>query len=203
MGVNMFKNVKNISINILTVLIVLFTLLTLSISVGNAWFTSAENRGFYVIMDIGQLNLKLYQTIDSKEYEIFTNSKNEKQKTSNYVKLSGEILPEQFTDLNLTLKNEDEGIGTCIRFKFEVYACDNSGNSTLLPVNLTLGENIVQNGDYYCYGVNEDSFTYTKFNKSESLVLFTGFTLPFSSYEMVSSGETIKVALTIEAGNTF
>ena len=44
----MVKRKQNISINILAVLVLLLSVLLLSIGVGNAWFTSSQDKGIKI-----------------------------------------------------------------------------------------------------------------------------------------------------------
>ena len=156
----MLKKTKNISINILTAVVILLSLLLVATGVTNAWFTTDGTRKLKLVFNVGQLNVKLYQTIGEEEIEVFTNSVNENAGNSaKYITLTDEILPDQVVDLNLKLKNEDKGAGVYIRYQFALYACGVE-EDILIPIDIQLPENetVVKDGDYFYYtAINTDA----------------------------------------------
>ena len=193
----MVKKQQNISINILAVLILLLSLLLLSVGVGNAWFTSSQDRGIKISVRVDEYNVKLYQLdIQENSTLIYTYSKNNKNETDNYINLNSDILaPEQFINLKLKLVNEDSGAGVHLRYSLKLYACG-VDEDTLIPINITLGSDFLQNEDYFYYVDNQDE--HKTFAKPNETILCTGFKIPYSSFQLFNGGETIRIELVIE-----
>ena len=88
----------------------------------NSWFTSSKYNGVQIMVDVGELKLKVFQNDASvKENEILTNSKNTEFETDenpngtpntetspSYVNLTGKIIPGEWVDLVLILLRLDQ-----------------------------------------------------------------------------------------------
>ena len=199
----MVKKQQNISINILAVLVLLFSLLLLSVGVGNAWFTSSQERGIKISVRVDEYNVKLYQltTVEQQENAtlVYTYNKNNKNSTSNYINLDYEsLVPEEFINLKLKLVNEDNGAGVLLRYSLKLYACG-VDEDTLIPINITLGSDFLQNEDY-CYYVDESEVNKT-FVKPNETILCTGFKIPYSSFKLLNGGETVRLELLLECAD--
>ena len=72
----MKKQTTSISINILSVFTILICLFISSVSLTNAWFTSDKNEGVLIMINVGKLQLNLYQNIDDEETKILTDEEN-------------------------------------------------------------------------------------------------------------------------------
>lgn len=188
--------------HVLTVLVVLVCVLLSSFGVANAWFTDLNRKGVYVVFDVGQLNLKLYQiTKDANSNdvytEVYTNSYNVTNNSSKYININGEISPDEVNELRIAISNEDAGGVVKIRFNFKVYACGSTDK--LLTSTLSVSENIVANNDGYYYYQDGNQNNLSIPNDGTKIELFTGFTIPYASFATLYGGETIKIVLTIEA----
>jgi len=190
----MIKRKTNISINVVAVLATLLCLLVFSVGVGNAWFMTTKDREIHLIVNVGELRINLYQVKDGQTKEVYTNAKNSTEATPSFVVISGEILPDVSNDLVLKLENTDAGANVYVKFKFNLYACGHEGD-TLVSTNLTLGSNIVKDGDYYWYN---DGTNNKEFKDGDTIELLTGFTVPFDSFKNFNNSETLKLDLQIE-----
>lgn len=204
----MIKKSKSISINIVSVFIILTCLLLALITPTNAWFTDKHNSGIYINVTVSNLNLKVYQTIDSSDIEIYTNKKNEENEKDGdtstnmqFIQLSQKIEPEENVDLKLKLKNEDQGeTSVYIRFKFQLMA-RGVDEDTEIPIQIydftaatASTPGFVKEGDYYYYKENSlEGAANALFAKGagidnpitpadESIYLLQGFNVPFSSF---------------------
>ena len=176
----MIKKSKSISINILSVFVILTCLLLGLIDPINAWFTDQHHDGIYISVTVSNLNLKVYQNIDSKETEIYTNKKNEEHESDGdtstkmqFIQLSQKIEPvddgEKNADnsdkrsafLSLKLKNEDQGeTSVYLRFKFQLMA-RGVAEDIEIPIQIygftaatASAPGFVKEGDYYYYKEN-------------------------------------------------
>jgi len=195
----MIKKTKNISINILAVLVTLFCLLLTCVGVGNAWFTTSQNKGMYVVVYINEYNLSLYQikTVDEQEVStpVYTYKKNDKYSYNNYLELSAPLKPEEFIDLKLKIVNEDAGGGVYVRYKFNIYIC-RAGEDEELAIDLTIGEDFKQDGEYYYYV--DDQLNNKLFVTGGETILCTGFEIPYDVFKTLNGGETIRAELLVE-----
>ena len=71
----MIKKTKSISINIVSVIIILTCLLLGLVTPTNAWFTDQHHDGIYINVTVSNLNFKLYQFISGEDVEIYTYEK--------------------------------------------------------------------------------------------------------------------------------
>ena len=199
----MIKKTKNISINILVVLFVLLSLLCISVGVGHAWFTTNQNRGVQVVVRVNEYNLVLYQVTNNSETESskvdYTYKKNDREGSSNYIVLKDALLADEFNDLKLKVKNEDAGAGVYIKYQIKLFALT-ANAKTEIPIDVTLGENFELKNNYFYY-VDTSSANKLLSNSNE-VILLTGFTVPYSSFESFQGGETVMLELTIECCET-
>ena len=192
----------------------------------NAWFSYTNFKGVEIVAQIGMLDLKLYQQIESESYEILTNDVNSKESKKQYVQINGVINPDDEIDLILTLKNEDPGSTSMyVKFKFEIYARGVT-NDILVPTEISGIQKPNENANGFV--LDESSgFYYLKNNAGNNVVLRgakelskdTGsevtvgeeirlmekFKIPFSSFVNASGGfifsnsETVYIKLTVIA----
>jgi hypothetical protein len=203
----MIKKKQNISINILAVVVLLFTVLLLSIGIGNAWFTSSQDRGIKISVKVSEYNVTLNQVIDGKNVEVYTYKKNEREEekgnATKFITLSQMLMPEEDINLQFNLINNDNGAGVYLRYKLNVYACG-VDEDTIVPINLNLGNDFIEDSGYYCYA--EGVGNYIAFKKSDTITLCTSFAIPYSSFQAFDGGETVRMELIIECvdvGNSF
>ena len=218
----MFKQTKSLSINILSALIVLMSVFIGIIGGANAWFTTEHKNGIYIQMEIGDLKLKLYKNSVVQSNLIYTYDDNEDMNESDksYVPLSGEIQPDTFNNLVIILSNEDAGSASMyVRYKLEMYRRSRGTDpDELVPINITQyvpasGENRFRaHSDGYCYyqtstGASAGSYSSSnnaKLAKNQNVQLFTGFTVPYSSFidrigNLIDGSDSLYIKLTIEA----
>ena len=198
----MVKRKQNISINILAVLVLLLSVLLLSIGVGNAWFTSSQDKGIKISIKVNEFNVALYQvtTVNQQENldEVYTYRRNDREATSKYITLSQMLQPEEEIDFKFKLVNNDAGAAVYLRYSLNLYACSVDAD-TNIPINVTLGEDFIQDGDYFYYVDSQDA--YKTFAKTNETILCTGFTIPYSSFASFNGGETVRVELVIQCAN--
>lgn len=198
----MIKRKQNISINILAVLVLLLSVLLLSIGVGNAWFTSSQDKGIKISVKVNEYNVSLYQVTTENQQdslnEVYTYRKNDREVTTKYITLSQMILPEEEIAIKFKLVNNDAGAAVYLRYSLNLYACTASAE-TNIPINVILGEDFIQEGDYFYYVDSQDD--YTTFAKTNETILCTGFTIPYSSFASFNGGETVRVELIIQCVN--
>ena len=214
----MHKKVNSISINIVSVLIILVCLLLSIVTPTNAWFSASTNDGVIVSVDIGDLKLKVYQNSVIDANEIYSDEINTKFMSDNidstqpkYLVLSGEIIPDEPVDLVLFLANKDLGSTSMyVRFKFEIYVRGVLGdtklnNVTLINYDVPNGTScgFVKDGDYYYYKniSNENALL----AKGQSVKMMEKFNVPLSCFMnddgtmVYTNSESIYVKLAVEA----
>ena len=197
----MFNKKSHNLTGVLTVFVILLCVFLSSIGVANAWFTELNKKGVYVVFNVSQLNLKLYQItkdedLNDEYIEVYTNTKNTTESTDKYLQLKKEIVPDEFNELRIAVSNEDAGGALNIRYKLEVYACG-AITDKLLISTLEVCENNVTKNDGYTY-YEDDGNAIDIPNDGSKINLFTGFTIPYASYATLYGGETIKLVLTVE-----
>ena len=217
----MIKRTKNISINIISVFVILITVLLACVSSTNAWFTQTKQNGIKVEVVVANLNLQLYQTINSSEVKILTTVKNSEYETDDkdstqpqYLTLSGKIMPDEFVPITLTLKNEDAGTSSMyVRFKMELYRRTINGDE-FVPIEIMAGG--IPNGKTAGFGLkNDDSSGYcyyqnnqqinTMFEKETSAIMLTQFKVPYTSFidangnMLIVDSETCYIKIIVEA----
>ena len=222
----MTKQTKSISINVLSALIVLMSLFNGIIGGTTAWFTAEHKNGIYIQMEIGDLKLKLYKTSVAANNLVYTYEENESMGEANqsFVPLAGEIKPDEFNSLVIILSNEDAGSASMyIRYKLEMYRRSQGDEPDLLvPIDITQyvptgsGANRFRaHSDGYCYyqtatGASAGSYS-SSYNarllKNETAQLFTGFTVPYSSFldrtgNLIDGSDSLYIKLTVEASVT-
>ena len=209
----MVKKTKSISINILSVFTILVCLFLSSIGVTNAWFTSEKSDGVLITINVGKLQLNLYQEIDGTKTKILTNDENSNSANPQYVELQGKIDPDEEMELILTLSNEDEGSTSMyVRYKFELYA-RGTDSDKLIPTTIdgnteqtgTQKGFVLDNGYYY---YRDKTGANALFEKGDSATIMQSFTIPYSSFintngtlKLINS-DTIYINLIIEASSS-
>ena len=211
----MTRKKTSISINLLSVLIILMSVFIGIVGQTNSWFTASHENGVQIIVNVGDLKLNLYQKIGSNENIVYSYAENDKETTTEkkYITLSQAILPDEQVDLQLILKNEDLGSASMyLRFKFELFACG-ADSDRLIPTELIgvdegfiLREEILNdvNSGYYYY--SEDGTTCGLFKQNtEGVNLMTDFVVNYEdmfsdSGELLNiASETLYVKLTVDA----
>lgn len=212
------KKTKTISINIISVLILLVCLCLGVVNGTNAWFTSERKNGVEIIVDVGVLQVKVYQNeVDvNKNNEI--NSSNEAVVEKKYIQLDGQISTDVPVNLKLILTNEDKGSAAMfVRYKFELFA-RGIDEDTLIPttidgygaVNATakgFRQNL-EDGFYYYQKAGSSGEFSTNNNalfengQNSQIVLLTSFTVSHEDYCNFNGSETVYIKLTIQASST-
>ena len=213
----MIKNRSTISINILSVLIILISVFIGVVGSTNAWFTVEQINGVEIIVNVGELKLNLYQRIVDPETdevstkEIYTYDQNISAQNKSYVELSGPIIPGENMALNLYLENKDvASVPMYVRFKFGLYVRGET-HDDIIPVSLiredasTIGfgqKTGATHDDYYYYqDANQNNVL---FDKESSVDLMTHFKIDYSEmFEdesmIYTSSDALYIKLTIEA----
>ena len=207
----MIKRTKSISINILSVFIILICVFMGVVGKTNSWFTAKHQDGVQIEVVIGNLLLKIYQitgTNGENSREIYSDQKNAELKTdTQYVELSGEIKPDTDITLNLKLANEDQGATSMyVKFKFEVFKRGTLSDENLYatikgfdaPTQNTKG--FVKNGDYYYY---QNTSGNVQMEKNETAIMMQSFSIPYSSFlddngDIANGSDTIYIKLTVD-----
>lgn len=206
----MIKKTKDISINILSVFIILISLFLTCFTVTNAWFTSTHQDGVEIVVNIGDLKLSLYQEISSTDVKIFTNSENSKSTTPKYIELNDVVHPDEDVGLILKLANEDPGSTSMyIRFKFELYIRGVAAD-TLLPCKIkefdkpTSTSNGFTYKDGYYYYTNSSGEN-VEFARGDSATIMESFNVSYSdfintdgSFKIINS-DSLYIKLTVDA----
>lgn len=202
----MIKKTATISINILSVLIILISVFMFSIKNTNAWFTAGNYKGIEIVATIGDLDVNLYQyededkfDADSDSKEIFTMAENAKieENKKSYINFAGEIKHDEEIPLFLKIKNDDGGSTSMyMRVKFEL--CQR-GTTQDIPIPIEIlgmstcsigGYGFKYNSDdefyYYQYNVASDvgyhSSNNAEFAKGSEINLIEKFKIPYSSF---------------------
>ena len=172
------KKTKTLNlIQILSVLL-LICLCVSGIGVANSWFTTS-GKNVLVEVYIGAINLKVMQG----ETEINTNK-------SEYIDISGEILPDEAKALNLTLKNgETASDGYYIRYKIEFCVGSIDGNDVVLDGVEISGYNqqtdseagFKQETDGWLYYKNASGQN-DKYQAGLNLSIIGAFTIPYEEF---------------------
>lgn len=215
----MIKKFTAISINIVSVFIILISVFVVSIGKVNAWFTAGNYKAIEITATVGNLDVNLYQyesiedmnaEIDANNPEkgskIITIETNEKEETNpkSYVDFSGEIKPDQPIDLMLKIKNNDLGSASMyVRFKIELFS-RNPSEDVLIPIEISGVQECKADsygfvkGDegwwYYQYNVTDGVYNSTnnvEFGKGAEATLSTGIKIPYSSF--VESNNNLKL----------
>ena len=199
----MVKRKQNISLNILLVAVMLLLVLTLSIGAGNAWFVTEQNRGLHLSVRVSEFNVLLEQLTNDNgtetATEVYTYKKNNREETNKYVVISQMLAPDEEINLKLRLTNKDQGEGVYLRYSLNLYACGVDGDE-LIPINITAGEDFNKNGNYYYYVDSSD--VNKTITKDTATILCTGFSIPYSSFQTLNGGETVKIELVVECANS-
>lgn len=219
----MIKKTKSISINIVSVLIILTCLFIGVVGNTNSWFTAEHKNGVQIIVDIGNLKLKLYKdSIDENGENLIHSYEDEETQNKQYIDLQAVITPNDPIDLVLILSNEDKGSASMfLKYKFEMFYRTIDGTDG--KINLTLHDykqvEEASNGFKYNSG---DGFYYyqsslgatsqefnnehnTRFAKNSNVCLMQSFSVDYSEFidenneSILNGSETVYLKLTVEA----
>ena len=195
----MTKRNTTISINIISVLIILISLFIGIVGPTNAWFTSEQKNGVEVIVNVGELRLNLYQkTKDPETQEVTTREVYAYgQQETSYIELNGPIVPGEKMALHLCLENKDAvSVPMYVKFQFSLYIRDVAADIQI-PVTLTtenagtvsFGQKTgAAHDDFYFYqNANEENVL---FGRDSSVDLMTHFEIDYS--EMFNQDGTFK-----------
>lgn len=212
------KKTNSISINILSVFVILICLLLICVDGTNSWFTSQVNN-VHILVDVGTLKLSVYQNIDDVQTKLLTDEEDigdYNGPTSNYVVLDKMIAPDEEIDLVLTLSNEDSGSSSMyVRYRFEIYSrgveqdtkLDVEINDYTAPVSGTgahAGFVWDESTEWYYYK-NETATANALFAKNATAKLMESFTIPYSSFMdvngdmIITNSNTIYIKLIVDA----
>lgn len=212
---------KTISINILSVFIILVSVLFAVVGQTNSWFTAEDKNGIEIVVDVGDLRLAVYQVETAKltNYVPNDNDKilNDEENgalaaaSRKYIELeSGELIPEEWMTVNLVLSNNDQGAASMyVKFKFELFKRGLNGDEKVEIIidgydKNTSKNGFVQNGEWLCY--QNTSGQNVEFPRGNQVVLMKTFKIPYSSFVDTTTGnfklgnsETLYAKLTIHA----
>lgn len=115
----MLKKEKSLSINILSVLLILISLFACYFYGVNAWFSQTHNNGVEIYIDFADLMINVYQKENGNNRLITPISETD---SPSFINLSGGIVPDEEKSLELILGNDNAGSSPVfVRFKFELY----------------------------------------------------------------------------------
>lgn len=204
------------SINVLSVLVILISLFVGIVGQSNAWFTDTHHNGVQVEISVGDLKLKVYQNSVVDTNEIYTIEDNNKNGTSKYMAISGEIKPDTDVAITMMLANKDTGSAAMyVRFKFEVYARGLNSDTKLEGVTVKgfatpsgtangFARNANDSTDEYYYYRNA-SGTNVLLAKDAEAKMMTHFNVPFSAFVdadgnfLITNSDTVYIKLTVHA----
>ena len=213
----MKKQTTSISINILSVLVILMCVLLASLGTTNAWFTYERKEGVLVEIQVGALKLNVYQNLKGVETKLLTTTDNENPNTEKkqYVELEKTIEPDIPVDLVLTIKNEDPGSASMyVRFKFELYARGVSSDKQIdVEINDFTSPSTEENNVHDGFVLNEGYYYYkdstgavnAPFKRGATATLMQSFTVPYSSFMdsignmLLSNSDTLYIKLIVDA----
>lgn len=203
--------------NFVTAILALLVLLLAFTGITYAWFTSGSGLSVEMVVNIGGLNLKMYQSISGSRVEINTLEDNADSATASYVDITNgdgvlEIRPDTTYTLNLILSNEDAGSeAPYIRYKIEMYA-QNYPTDILLNPNITISSPSTDTGagvfvldsDGYYYYQNSSTGNPIEYSSGTSKTMISTFTIPYSDYynNPNINGNSIKIVITVEGSDT-
>ena len=202
----MTKKKMTMSINVLSVLIILVSLCIGLVGRTNSWFVAEHNEGVQIIVKVGDLKLSLYQTIDGTTNRVYSYSENMDMEENERVFVElGEVDPSTLNVLQLQVANDDpKSVPMYIKFKFEVYA-RGVNSDTLLST--TISGFTAWSDQQAGFKKNDtDEFYYYKsadgnnkiFEKGETQTLLTGFEFNYDNISSYTSSESIYLKLTID-----
>jgi len=193
----MRSKTNSISINVLSVLIILISLFIGIVGWTNSWFTAEQNGGVQIVINVGELQLNLWQKIGNQNKEIYTYEKNQNETTKSYIQLNGPIIPGEKNPLSLYLENKDEKSAPMyVKFKFELYVRGVDKDTkidTVLSVddeNLTttrFGVKTNNDGWYYYQDANENNVLV---EKGASIVMMTHFEFDYN--QILDNNDNLK-----------
>ena len=210
----MIKRKNSISINIVSVFIILISLFIGVVGGTNAWFTAQHRNGVEIVVQVGTVKLSLYQKInESTTNLIYSYAENELQTDANkrYISLSGAISPDISKNLCLYISNDDpKSVPVYIRYKFELFARGEFQDANI-PVSIS-GFASWSNSQAGMKKNDTDGFYYytsadgnhALLNKSASLDLMTSFVIGYEDMVDVNGGlkftssNAIYMKLTVE-----
>ena len=212
----MIKNTRSISINILSVLLILISVSICMIGQTNSWFTAETKNGIQIMVDVGELKLAVYQvdpTVDLKTYIPKEQDKinHDQDDTPKYISIkSGEIIPDETIKISLVLANNDTGAAAMyVKYKFELFKRgiehDEKIDIIIDGYDLnTTANGFVQSGEWYYY--QNSASQNVELGRGDQAVLMKSFKIPYSSFVDVETGElliknsdTLYVKMTIQA----
>lgn len=213
----MIKRKTSISINIVSALIILVSLFIGICGHANAWFTAEHKNGVSIIINVGDIKLKLYQlgTTENEKRELYTNDVNADTNTTTkqYVELNGPIVPGEQTELKLKLENKEAGSTPMyVRYQFQLFM-RGAESDIEIPVTIA-GDNSwseTQTGfkyksDGYYYYCDTDGNN-TKLAYNASVMLMNYFAIEYedvytSSGLNYASSNAVYIKLSIDANLT-
>ena len=114
------KKERWLSINIVSVLVILISLFAFSFYGVNSWFTQSHNDGVEIYVELSDIMLNVYQKIGSQN--TLLTPINEEVDASHVI-LAGAIIPDEQNSLELVLGNDNKGSSPVyVKFSFELYA---------------------------------------------------------------------------------
>lgn len=216
-GVKMkFKNKRGLNLNILLAILTLLSLLLVSVSGVNAWFTSGYRDVLYIVTQVSDDKLTLYQKTKNGTNDVYTPlNTNALTIVDSRDKI---LLPDSAYDLNVELRNENDSASAelYIRFSFQVLVQTSEViNGQVVAKEISLKHNltynntsfkkVVNNGDiYYYYQQNNAN---ALFSGNSKVTLFTKFSIPESEFltngeARFDGGENFKLLITVEGSST-
>lgn len=214
----MIKKKSNISINILSALIILISLFIGVVGNTNAWFTSKHQDGIEIIFNVGDIRLKLYQIkAGESDRELTDLNSAEENAEKQYISLSGPIIPGEENSLTLELRNTEPGSAAMyVRYKFELYArVSTTADVTkdeLIPTEMTggnawsqtaIGFKYNESDGYYYYKATNGT-TNVKLPYNETAKLMEAFVVDYdyvynNGNLRLTSSDALYIVLTVDA----
>lgn len=204
----MWKTKKSLSINILSVMVILISLFACSFYGVNSWFSQSHNNGVEIFVDLADLMINVYQKEGGTNRLLTPMLEPE---DVSYVNLSAKIIPDQAVGLEMILGNDEAGSSPVfVRFKFNLYV---RGVDQDREISTQIKGYLQQTASSEGFKYNEEDGYYyysdkqgnpTKLASGATVSMMSGFVVDYD--DMVNSGQLsdlngdlVYIVLTVDA----
>ena len=204
----MWKTKKSLSINILSVIVILISLFACSFYGVNSWFSQSHNNGVEIFVDLADLMINVYQKEGGTNRLLTPMLEPE---NVSYVNLSAKIIPDQAVGLEMILGNDEAGSSPVfVRFKFNLYVRgvdqDREMSTQIIGYlqQTASSEGFKYNEEDGYYYYSDKQGNPTKLASGATVSMMSGFVVGYD--DMVNSGQLsdlngdlVYVVLTVDA----
>ena len=199
---------KSLSINILSVMIILISLFACSFYGVNSWFSQTHNDGVEIFVDLADLMINVYQKEGGTNRLLTPMLEPE---DASYVNLSGKIIPDQSVGLEMVLGNDEAGSSPVfVRFKFTLYVRGVDQDQEIstqiggYPQQTASSEGFKYNEEDGYYYYSDKQGNPTKLSSGLTVNMMTSFVVDYddvmNSGQLLNlNGDLVYVVLTVDA----